>query len=362
MVSTQQSIAKRPIAVFVIAVGLFVLIELAVQVRAQMKYGYNLFATMENESMFVVDGSTGLKLLRPSGVFVRNQQFIRSNSLGLRGPEISMTHGPQTRRIAILGASTVMGATAPDNEHTFPALLESRLRTRLRGLDVEVINAGISGYALADEQAMLERRLAPLRPDLVVLYPGFNDFGPYCQPTSRHRAPALKGLPTVALPEWWMSDDLVLENTKPFRWAPPAFAGNKDAATMDLSAFRASVVSLIGSARSRGEFLIVATVARSFRRQQDQQVQEKLSAYIRSLLPCFSLDGMHQLFDRHNEVLKAEARAAHVPVLELDRIIPGGDHYFSNTTHFAEAGEQAAADALADFISDNHFLDSGPNH
>jgi len=359
MDSTLPPIARRPIAVFVIAALLFAFLELAAQVRAQLKYGYSMLAMMEQDSMYVVDGATGLKLLRPSGVFVRNQQFIHSNSLGLRGTEIAAVRSPHSLRIAVLGASTVMGATARDNEHTLPALLEARLRARLPGLDVEVINAGISGYGLSDEQAMLEKRVAPLQPDLVVLYPGFNDFAPYCQPTSRHRPPALMGLPLLALPEWWMTDDLVLKNTEPLRKAPPALSAARDADSMDLSAYRAGVRSLIEAAHSRGEPLVVATVARSFRREQPLPLQETLAAEIRSLLPCFSLDGMHRLFERHNDILKAEARAAHVPVLELDRIIPGGDRYFSNTTHFADDGEAAAAAALADFLSDQHLLDPG---
>ena len=57
-------------------------------------------------------------------------------------------------------------------------------------MQVEVVNGGISGYTLADEQALLEKVLAPLDPDLVVVYPGFNDFAGYCRPP-RRRQPRL---------------------------------------------------------------------------------------------------------------------------------------------------------------------------
>ena len=355
-------VARRPFAAFAFAGALFVLIEFALQERAVLHYGYSISALLEQQATYVVDGSTGLKLLRPNASLVRKQHFIRSNSLGLRGREIAATRSPDSVRIAVVGASTVMGVTAPDNEHTFPSLLEARLRAQHRGVDVEVINAGITGYTLVDEQAMLEKRVAPLHPDLIVLYPGFNDFAPYCKPGRWRPTPALQGLPMLAMPEWWMTDDMVLKNTEFLRRAPPAVSSNKDPDTIDLSSYRAQVASVIRSARSRGMPLLVATVARSFRPEQVPELQQALSAELQSALPCFSLGGLHRLFDRHNDILKTEARAAGVTVLELDRIIPGGDRYFSGTTHFAKAGEEAAAAALADLIETNRLLDRGSTH
>jgi lysophospholipase L1-like esterase len=347
---TEPLVARRPIAVFALTLLLLLLIEAILQARTQLRHGYGFLDLMQQQRMYLVDSRTGLKLFRPNGVFVRNQQFFRSNSLGLRGPELSHSQNPNRLRIVLLGASTVMGFTASDNEHTSSYLLESKLRHRLLGIEVEVVNGGISGYALADEQALLEKVLAPLGPDLVVLYPGFNDFASYCRPPSRRQPPPLRGLPTLEMPEWWMTDDLVLKNTEGLRSAPPALVGTKDPDTMNLSSYRAQVASLIRSAQSREESLVVATVARNFRREQPTALQQTLSAEIRSSLPCFTLDGMHRLFDRHNDILKAEAAIASVPVIELDKLIPGGSRYFSNTTHFTEEGEEVAAEAMATFI------------
>ena len=320
------------------------------QVRAQLRYGYSFRELMQQQKMYVLDSRTGLALFRPNGVFVRDQQLFRSNSLGLRGPELSQSQSPNRLRIVLLGASTVMGFAASDNEHTLSYLLESKLRRRLTGMQVEVVNGGIGGYTLADEQALLEKVLAPLRPDLVVVYPGFNEFAGYCRPPSRRQPVALQGLPKLEMPEWWMTDDLVLANTNGLRSAPPVLVGTKDVEAMNMSAYRARVASLIQSAQSRGESLVVATVARSFRREQPPELQQSLVAKIGGLLPCFTLDGTHRLFDRHNDVLKAEAAIAKVPVIELDKLIPGGSRYFVDTTHFTDEGEDVAAEAMAEFI------------
>jgi lysophospholipase L1-like esterase len=353
----RPTFARRPLIVFALAVLLFLLIELAVQARAVIRYGYSLVQLMEQQSNYVVDTATGLKLLRPNGLLVRNKLYIRSNSLGLRGNELIVNRGPHGLRVAVVGASTVMGVSAPDNEHTFPALLEQRLREQMPGTTLEVVNAGIAGYTLDDEQAMLAKRVLPLNPDLIVLYPGNNDFAPYCNPPRWRAPPALQGLPQFGLPEWWMSDDLVLSTTERLRIAPPVVTPDRDPDEMDMSAYRARVASLIETAASHGSIVLVATVARSFRPEQPRELQESLSAEIRASLRCFSVDGLHRLFDRHNVILKSAAVAANVAVLDLDRMIPGGSTYFASTTHFAEAGEIAAADALAEFIRDHRLLD-----
>jgi lysophospholipase L1-like esterase len=362
MGSRRSPPAWRVLKAFALAILNFALIEAAVQVRSQWRYGYSMLTVMEQQSMYLVDEATGLKLLRPRGVFVHNQRSVASNSLGLRGPEVASVRSPHSVRIAIVGASTVMGVTASDNDHTFPALLQKRLHEHLPGVEVEVINAGISGYALADEQAMLERRVAPLRPDLVVLYPGFNDFADYCQSVNGRRKAAWQGLPVLALPEWWLSDDLVLKNTTSLRRVPHAAAGDKNPDAMNLAPYQAKVRNLIDAANRVGVQLVVATVARNFRREQPWQTQQQLSADIRSLLPCFSVEGMHRLFERHNEILETEARAARLLVIEMDRLIPGGPRNFSNVTHFADAGEVVAADVLADFLTTRHLLDPGAPH
>ena len=137
-------------------------------------------------------------------------QSIAANSLGLRSPEISLRHPPHSLRVAVIGASSVMGATERDNEHTFPAQLEGLLREAMPHKRIDVINAGIAGYSLADERAMLERRMAPLRADLVILYTGFNDFASYCRGSSRGVA---RALPMLTVPSWWLSYDLLMKKS-----------------------------------------------------------------------------------------------------------------------------------------------------
>jgi len=99
--------------------------------------------------------------------------LIESNSLGYRGPEPDLT--PGRKRIAIYGDSFIHALYSP-LEETFVQRLEDALQRR--GRDVQVFNAGVSGYGPDQSSRRIEEDLERIRPDLLVLsvYVG-NDFG-----------------------------------------------------------------------------------------------------------------------------------------------------------------------------------------
>jgi len=95
-------------------------------------------------------------------------------SHGFRGRELAdPKRGP---RVLVLGDSLVMAQTSPI-EDTYCTRLEPYLRSAA-GREVEVVNAGVSGYGPDQACLWMERLLGPLAPDLVVLVIcAHNDFG-----------------------------------------------------------------------------------------------------------------------------------------------------------------------------------------
>lgn len=98
---------------------------------------------------------------------------VHINSLGLRGPEIAELP-PDGYRVMILGDSMVAGFELPW-EKTFPALLEARLNDEF-DIPVQVINAGVRAYGPDQSFLYYQRRGRGLRPNLVVLIFGGNDY------------------------------------------------------------------------------------------------------------------------------------------------------------------------------------------
>jgi lysophospholipase L1-like esterase len=98
-------------------------------------------------------------------------------SRGMLGPEPRRFDIPKpagTRRIVVLGASTVNGFPYA-TEIAFPRQLEVLLEAQEPHIDVEVLNAGITAIN-SFEIADLAPQCAACEPDLVIVHSGHNEF------------------------------------------------------------------------------------------------------------------------------------------------------------------------------------------
>lgn len=122
---------------------------------------------------------------RIPGPFAPNQDFVdrfrpslphrvRINSLGFRGRDLTVEKPEATYRILCLGDSYTFGDYVNDDE-TFPADLERKLRETFPGRAIEVVNAGVNGYTITDEAALAEEKGFSLRPDAIIVGFVLND-------------------------------------------------------------------------------------------------------------------------------------------------------------------------------------------
>ncbi len=88
---------------------------------------------------------------------------IRTNSLGMREREVSERKPPGKKRVLIIGDSIAFG-TGVEAEWRFSDFL-----SRALGSDVEVLNAGVSGWGTDQELLYYERIGRKLDPDVVIL-------------------------------------------------------------------------------------------------------------------------------------------------------------------------------------------------
>ena len=122
-------------------------------------------------------GTPGLFLVDP----VRGQRFapnytgwfagvpVHINNLGFRdGRDYALSKGPRTFRILMLGDSVTFGHSSV-YEHTYPYLLEQRLKRWRPDVDWQVWNAAVPGYNTSQELAHLKEIGPPFAPDLVVV-------------------------------------------------------------------------------------------------------------------------------------------------------------------------------------------------
>ncbi|MDA0283657.1 MAG: hypothetical protein O3B86_09910, partial [Planctomycetota bacterium] len=98
---------------------------------------------------------------------------LRTNSLGLRGPEIRIPKPVDTLRIVCLGDEAVLAA-AIDEPQTFCQLVQARLQAR-SARRIEVINAGVPDFCPLLSYLQVRHRLLILNPDVIVAHLDMSD-------------------------------------------------------------------------------------------------------------------------------------------------------------------------------------------
>lgn len=331
----------------ILAIVMFLALELALQVRSQMRYGTSIFNLVNDEAIYVPNEELGIKLLRANAVIEGTQATIVTNSLGLRSPEIEVPKPAGVLRIAVVGASSVMGTYTRNNDD----MLSERLQQKLPGYyagapPIQFINAGIAGYSLADQQVMVEKVLLPLGVDAVVLYPGFNDLSSYCQSPGSEASQDYR-LFDLPLPKWLLSIELITKNTVALREVKAGGSKYLNASELDMSEYQQALDEFFAALAATGLPVLVVTNPRAYSRDMPESEQRSLSETARFYNPCFDVNGLHDLFDAHNDLLAEAARSQGFDVFLLDREMPKGSENFGDATHFSVIGTDRAADLIA---------------
>jgi len=78
-------------------------------------------------------------------------------------------------RILAIGSSSTAGVGATSNGKTYPSQLEAILETALKGVDIEIVNRGVSGEVAEITAERIPSEVAINKPDLVLWQLGTND-------------------------------------------------------------------------------------------------------------------------------------------------------------------------------------------
>lgn len=127
----------------------------------------------KNTTLFVRDPDLGWCMRPNSNVNLDGIKY-KTNSKGLRGPEIPYSRIPSKPRILHLGDSVPFGYGVPDYQDTYPYIIETLLEKELKQ-DIETINAAIAGYSPWQEFIFLEKEGLKYKPDAVILGFVLND-------------------------------------------------------------------------------------------------------------------------------------------------------------------------------------------
>jgi len=151
------------LVIFVVMLGLG---ECALRLAAPLPYSSRLY--------WVDDGHVKARLEPGQNPVNTSGNVVRINSLGFRGEDPTWKAADGTLRIVVLGGSSTFCYDVSDDDHTWPALLESALGGAL-DMPVEIINLGLPGYDASNSKVNYLFTARALNPHGVLVYHTWND-------------------------------------------------------------------------------------------------------------------------------------------------------------------------------------------
>ncbi|CAN7512084.1 SGNH/GDSL hydrolase family protein [Mesorhizobium caraganae] len=270
---------------------------------------------------------------------------LHHNAFGYRGPEINPEEkSADVLRILCVGGSSTYGVSASSDEATWPARLEAFLRQTFPSQRFEVINAGAPGYSTFENSIDLSIRGVSLRPDIVIVYQGFNDIRaatwPGVKPDNTHfrkswnlEKPATTALlelsETFLLARWFLTDyrheEIALSRYVVIPENGDELVGSgRHIDSVALASFVRNMRNMIAVARASGARVLVAVEAYG-----EATIAPEIADYVDEGMTGLAL-ALKQLVVEYSdpEVQLFDARAT----------LPLGPNLFADGVHMTDEG------------------------
>jgi lysophospholipase L1-like esterase len=363
------SLWKKVLFSLIITAVFFLGLEAAIRVRDYVtersdsiwRYTYN-----PPTSALYVDHPFLGAALKPLVRYDTGTYTITINDLGYRGKSFHREKQPGVYRIACLGASSTFGAEVPDDE-TYAVHMDSLLTARMPDRQFEVINAGIPGYTSAECLINFSMRVVDLKPDLVIIYLGYNDFKPNRHPGfasdyAHWRIPGERTTPTG----FWADVSSVLERWSLFyyklRWNLPEYLGKLQCPRVadrfprydtvsdeGVTTFTRNLESIISIARSNGIDVGLVTEALCISKA-DFEVNADWYTEVLNFVPTLTIDGLLHAKEQYSKAVHRLAESYDLPFMDSAVVVPVSSDYFKDHVHLNIKGHRTLAGGMAGMV------------
>jgi len=300
---------------------------------------------------------------------------IGVSSVGFRGDEFAKAKSPGRFRIVTMGDSTTFGAGASTNASTYPAQLEKLLRHAFPKLNCEVINAGIPGYNSLQVLILLETEILELKPDLVIIFIGWNDLGASTFDPWRpnyafgmderfRRVKKPRSLLRRAVAQSRVAVKLYLmlfEKRKPtaddlIRRAEMAeYPLNKEA----VDVYRRNLRSIVNVLKGERIRCLLVTWPSFLDREMPYEAK-KLMTFSLQHSPRLSLRGWYELHGLYDRAIREVGEELNVPVVDNGKLFPTENRHrlFVDVAHLTDEGNAILAGNVLETMKQHRLLPS----
>ena len=302
----------------------------------------------------------------------------RHNSLGFRGDEIVLPKPKGEFRIVCIGASTTYSLLVPDHHRSYPALLESELKTR--GFkNLTVVNAGVPAWSTYEMLISYLLRIQTLEPDLIIVKEAFADLA--CRvvwPPSAFKGDNSGCLsPTFVARETPFYESSALMRillVETGRALPVSALGKSVYNQAETAYFFEFAQQRFGLKYPAGIFTTVsvaqmlqANPPTYFRRNTEDLLLLANARGVKRVLMTFpyspeipgyfGVEGFRSALDEHNAILRDIANKLDVPLMDLAKSFPTDKRVWGfDGIHANEEGTVLEAKQVADFLDREQLI------
>jgi lysophospholipase L1-like esterase len=351
---------RRKLLLFMVTLMIaLIACEGAVRMRAWLRYGVT--GTGVADGALMVDQELQQNVPRPGYTNKASKVSLSINSLGFRGEEFAKKKPPGAVRIACVGGSTTFCGEASD-EGAWPAQLQKLLQAKYPDVSIEVINAGVPGYRITESRRSLDRRVLPLKPDLVIYYEAQNDIAIDTRALARREGliaqdDEYQSSFVKSLSSYSMLFDLVHKNAKILFAARDSSAGRLDSVPDDLpKRFIGELAEMSDSLAARKIPLVLSSFIVKYRRDQSRETQIANADVAFYYTPWITIDGLFDAIETYNAAIAELSRAKKIPFVDdRDAVTPDAKH-FADFIHFTDAGCTQMAERFFRFFDTSNIL------
>lgn len=345
--SHRQKVVLSTVLVLLVVFLILALTEGAIRLRQWVKYGHY----GQLDTIYAVDQETGLRV----PVANASTRTISINSLGFRGPPVKQPKPAGTLRLTFLGASTTFCAEVSGNELTWPYLVTQALQDAIPGINFDFVNGAVPGYTAESSLLNLRKRVAPLQPDVIVIYHATNDLSRETRSLASEQGIYEDGkvgekswLAEYSLLWYLVEKNLRLNdlqrdavaNRERLVFSPPALGAQ----------FRKELTWLVTEAREVAGIVALVTFSHQIRPEQTPEQQLIAAKSALYYMPFMTPHGLIEAFTQYNEIIREVARETGAVLIEGETVIPGDSEHFNDSVHFKDAGSRVMAHRVSEVL------------
>ncbi len=305
--------------------------------------------------------------------------WVHVNEHGFRGASVGLDKPDDALRVMAVGGSTTFDRGVTADDRTWPARLEHWLNAAGPPKPLEVINAGVPGYKIADNTIRLLTELYRFRPDAVILYHAHNDLFSALRLGPAGAGPALGKRPgqiPVATP-WgrWLNEHSLLVVKLKSRWqairgrrggggggqrdtAPPPPAGPPMWA---LEQFERDLSSFVAVAKNLGTRVILVNVVQVSGPVVTEADPVKRASWANAV-PFAPVEAVLTGYAQYNDIIRRVADTLATEYVDTDDFGLEDTAFYEadDPIHFNDSGADRMAQHMARVLLERNLLFAQP--